>query len=217
MVLEQLCQLACKPGSVRINRDDHSSGVNITIHLKQPTRIANLGSVEEKSSCYSYLVLLPVGFTYAASVASHAVRSYRTLSPLPICSAKQYTMIGGLFLWHFPWSHLRRTLSGTVFPWSPDFPLFIIKSGHPANWQVTHYICQIAHLKVKMADYPCIFYMNNRPLIVLIYWSLSSAQNALCFTAISCTNWVHSSCAMTCVISQDCSANCSARHFISTG
>ena len=29
---------------------------------------------------------------------------------------------GGLFLWHFPWGCPRRTLSGTVFPWSPDFP-----------------------------------------------------------------------------------------------
>jgi hypothetical protein len=27
------------------------------------------------------------------------------------------------FLWHFPWGRPRRTLSGTVFPWSPDFPL----------------------------------------------------------------------------------------------
>ena len=26
------------------------------------------------------------------------------------------------FLWHFPWSRLRRTLSGAVLPWSPDFP-----------------------------------------------------------------------------------------------
>lgn len=26
------------------------------------------------------------------------------------------------FLWHFPWGRPRRTLSGTVFPWSPDFP-----------------------------------------------------------------------------------------------
>ena len=26
------------------------------------------------------------------------------------------------FLWHFPWDHSRRTLSGTVSPWSPDFP-----------------------------------------------------------------------------------------------
>jgi len=26
------------------------------------------------------------------------------------------------FLWHCPWGHPRRTLSGTVSPWSPDFP-----------------------------------------------------------------------------------------------
>ena len=25
-------------------------------------------------------------------------------------------------LWHFPWGRPRRTLSGAVFPWSPDFP-----------------------------------------------------------------------------------------------
>jgi len=31
----------------------------------------------------SYLVLLQVGFTIAAPVASRAVRSYRTISPLP--------------------------------------------------------------------------------------------------------------------------------------
>ena len=31
----------------------------------------------------SYLVLLRVGFTIAVPVASHAVRSYRTFSPLP--------------------------------------------------------------------------------------------------------------------------------------
>jgi len=37
------------------------------------------------------------------------------------------------FLWHFPWGRPRRTLSGTVFPWSPDFPLHEC-SGHPAIW-----------------------------------------------------------------------------------
>ncbi len=26
-------------------------------------------------------------------------------------------------LWHFPWGGPRRALPGTVFPWSPDFPL----------------------------------------------------------------------------------------------
>jgi hypothetical protein len=35
---------------------------------------------------------------------------------------------GGFFLWHCPWGRPRRTLSGTVFPWSPDFP-------HPAAFR----------------------------------------------------------------------------------
>ena len=43
--------------------------------------------------------------------------SYPTVSPLP-------DLLGAAvcFLWHFPWGRPRRTLSGTVFPWSPDFP-----------------------------------------------------------------------------------------------
>ena len=66
--------------------------------------------------CHPYSVLLPVGFTNAASVAVRAVRSYRTVSPLPpqemaVCS-----------LLHCPWGCPRRALPGTVFPWSPDFP-----------------------------------------------------------------------------------------------
>ena len=60
--------------------------------------------------------LAPGGVYPATAVASGAVRSYRTLSPLPgrnraVC-----------FLWHFPWGRPRRVLPGTVFPWSPDFP-----------------------------------------------------------------------------------------------
>ncbi len=39
------------------------------------------------------------------------------------------------FLWHFPWGHPRRPLAGTVFPWSPDFPLVAkTTSGRPAVW-----------------------------------------------------------------------------------
>ena len=39
------------------------------------------------------------------------------------CSGPGATKDGAVsFLWHFPWGHPRRMLSGTVFPWSPDFP-----------------------------------------------------------------------------------------------
>ena len=40
-----------------------------------------------------------------------------------------FTLAGGpkpwpavCFLWHFPWGRPRRPLTGTVLPWSPDFP-----------------------------------------------------------------------------------------------
>src|SRR5712691_9030260 len=62
--------------------------------------------------------LAPGGVYRAACVAAGAVRSCRTVSPLPRDFAR-----GGLrFLWHFPWGHPRRALSGTACPWSPDFP-----------------------------------------------------------------------------------------------
>jgi len=64
---------------------------------------------------HPYSVLLPVGFTvpfplpemrWALTPPFHPYLSWQA-----VC-----------FLWHFPWGRPRRTLSGTVFPWSPDFP-----------------------------------------------------------------------------------------------
>ena len=69
----------------------------------------------------SLLGLAPGGVCPAAAVAGSAVRSYRTISPLP---RRPKASIGGMFLWHFPWGRPRRPLAGTVFPWSPDFPRF---------------------------------------------------------------------------------------------
>ncbi len=60
--------------------------------------------------------LAPGGVCRAVRVAASAVRSYRTLSPLPPVPAAVCS------LWHCPWGRPRRTLSGTVLPWSPDFP-----------------------------------------------------------------------------------------------
>ena len=55
-----------------------------------------------------YLVLLRAGFTVPRTVASRAVRSYRTFSPLPglrpaVC-----------FLWHFPWARALQALPGAL-------------------------------------------------------------------------------------------------------
>ena len=55
----------------------------------------------------SYPALLRMGFTGTPSVTRRPVSSYLTFPPLPDES-------GGIFLLHFPWSHLHRTLSGIL-------------------------------------------------------------------------------------------------------
>ena len=52
-------------------------------------------------------VLLRMGFTCAPAVTGRAVVSYTAFPPFPC-------MQGSLFLLHFPWSHLHRTLSGIL-------------------------------------------------------------------------------------------------------
>ena len=76
LIDQNLLKWADKPGSVE---NDHSSRRTITHTLKRPTRIQHGPCLMD-----SYLVLLPVGFTMPWTVTSHAVRSYRTLSPLPL-------------------------------------------------------------------------------------------------------------------------------------
>ena len=39
------------------------------------------------------------------------------------------TRFGGMFLLHFPYSYLRRTLSGILALWSPDFPHLLWLAG----------------------------------------------------------------------------------------
>jgi hypothetical protein len=63
--------------------------------------------------------LAPGGVCRAAGVTAGAVRSYRTVSPLPRQTLRTAAVCS---LWHCPWVRTRRTLSGTACPWSPDFP-----------------------------------------------------------------------------------------------
>ena len=55
--------------------------------------------------------LAPGGVCRAVGVATRAVRSYRTISPLPLPLARP---LGGIFLLHFPWAHAPQALPGTV-------------------------------------------------------------------------------------------------------
>ena len=140
----QRYQPACKPGSVghrllaQAIRDGHSSGTTFARCLEQPTRTASLTSpcgviASQRTTrvavpirscsrcglpcrfrCRTRGALLPHLFTLAPS-EEKAVRS----------------------LWHFPWGHPRRMLSGTVCRWSPDFPprppFGDCRSGRPAD------------------------------------------------------------------------------------
>ena len=64
--------MADKPGSVE---DNHSSRTNVTVCLKQPTQERYGPYLFTEANCSS---IYP-----ATTVTSYAVRSYRTLSPLP--------------------------------------------------------------------------------------------------------------------------------------
>jgi hypothetical protein len=79
--------------------------------------------------------LAPGGVYPATPVARGAVRSCRTVSPLP--AGRRVVLARAVcFLWHCPWGRPRRRLAGTVFPWSPDFPLRSCEcSGRPAVWR----------------------------------------------------------------------------------
>ena len=84
---------------------------------RRPRKPAEPSKSKDLPGTPSLLGLAPGVVCPAAAVTGGAVRSYRTISPLPAPKG-----LGGVFLWHFPWGRPRRVLPGTVFPWSPDFP-----------------------------------------------------------------------------------------------
>ena len=74
-------------------RDGHSSGTPVARRVKQPTRMTGPDRPEAFAPRHSYSVLLPVGFAVPLPLPASAVRSYRTVSPLPRLNA---THRGGL-------------------------------------------------------------------------------------------------------------------------
>ena len=101
---------ADKPGSVV---DNHPSGACVAARLERPTRkLLRAAGTGPKARVFPYLVLLQVGFAVPSSVATDAVRSYRTLSPLPsphCCGAWAVCS-----LLHFPWARAPQALPGTL-------------------------------------------------------------------------------------------------------
>ena len=82
------------------------------IHLRSPspTTFSTLPALvprtteprKHTSSGRGLLALAPGGVCRAPTVTSRAVRSYRTISPLPVPRERPSAVC---FLWHFPWLH----------------------------------------------------------------------------------------------------------------
>src|SRR5262245_42601107 len=125
-----------------MGRDGHSSWTPVTERLMQPTRAATRRSrlaPETIPECPPLLLgLAPGGVFPAVAVAVDAVRSYRTISPLPAAGCPgtgRRCIFCGTFpgvapAGRYPAPHLRgaRTF---LFPRAAE-------SGHPAVWQSRH-------------------------------------------------------------------------------
>ena len=125
----QKYQPACKPGSVghhllaQVIRDGHSSGTMFAHGLEQPTRTASLtspcGVIARRRTFH---VAVPIRFCsrcglpcrFRCRIRGALLPHLFTLTPSGDGAVRS--------LWHFPWGRPRRTLSGTVCRWSPDFP-----------------------------------------------------------------------------------------------
>ena len=101
---------ADKPGSVEGN---HPSGTRVAARLERPTRkLLRAAGADSVARVFPYLVLLQVGFAVPPNVATGAVRSYRTLSPLPSPHCCDAWAVCSLL--HFPWARAPQALPGTL-------------------------------------------------------------------------------------------------------
>ena len=98
-----------QPYSVKVSRTISRvmSWMVIYLILLLPAGFSDLPKNVTGSHIVFCSVLLRMGFTCALSVTRQAVVSYTAFPPLP-------GEPGGLFLLHWPWSHLHRTLSGIL-------------------------------------------------------------------------------------------------------
>jgi hypothetical protein len=113
---------ADKPGSVE---DNHPSGTHVTVRLERPTRKPlRAAGTDPMVRALPYLVLLQVGFAVPPRVATGAVRSYRTVSPLPAgCSSRRGAAdIGGLLSVALSVGSRPPGVTWHLALWSPDFP-----------------------------------------------------------------------------------------------
>ena len=114
--------MADKPGSVE---DDHSSGMCVATHLKQPTR-------EQRGPrlMFPYLVLLRVGFTLP-----HLLPNARCALTAPFHPYHPHRNVEAVyFLRHFPSARAAQALPGTLPYGARTFlPLHKAKGDRLAN------------------------------------------------------------------------------------
>ncbi len=112
--------------------NDHSSRRIVANTFKQPTRVPCRRQVMD-----TYLVLLHVEFTLPCTVTSHAVRSYRTLSPLPRCiiDKQLITSKAVCSLLHLSSGYPAQPLAGTLpyvartfLPFSLNIKIYLLKT-----------------------------------------------------------------------------------------
>ena len=103
LTFSSYCKRSDKPGYVGA----WTARMVIYLELLLPTVSSDPPENRSGKPIVFCLVLLRMGFTCAPLVTSRAVVSYTAFPPLP-------GKPGGLFLLHWPWSHLHRTLSGIL-------------------------------------------------------------------------------------------------------
>lgn len=108
-------------------RDGHSSGTPVAGRLEQPTRAA--GPTDEALRRLNKAPrVAPIRFCSRRGLpCRRRCRPRGALLPHPFTLAVSHGPCGPAikavcFLWRFPWGRPRRTLSGAVSVWSPDFP-----------------------------------------------------------------------------------------------
>jgi len=121
-------------------RDGHSSCTPVARRIKQPTRTADPDRSGIAPAPFLF-GLAPGGVCRAASVAGNAVRSYRTVSPLPRLNA---TRRGGLFSVALSLGRPRRAHPAGRYPapfvrgartFLPGRLSALARGGRPADWR----------------------------------------------------------------------------------
>jgi len=127
------CQLACKPGSVWPDLRPARQPFILDGCCHPPPATYPDDWPETDRQAFAWHAV-PIRFCSRWGLPCRSCYQQRggllphpfTLTPSFLAPNRQWsgaTKDGAVsFLWHFPWGRPRRTLSGTVFPWSPDFP-----------------------------------------------------------------------------------------------